>query len=375
VKGKIESPAEKIKEKLLMSNQQSTAATSTAAEVAPAAQALPPEAFLTQLAFGAMMTQALYVAARLEVADLLAAKPQTVSYLAAATKTHERSLYRLLRSLASVGIFKEIEPQVFAHTPYSEPLRSDAPNSMRSGALFMGEEWHWRVWGNMLYSVQTGKPAWGHVHGAEVFDYLGENPQQAEIFNNAMTDMSMAIAPVVVEAYDFSGIKTLTDIAGGHGYLLAQILRANPNMKGILFDVPPVIAGASALLEKEGVNERVEKVSGDFFAAVPKNADAYMMKHIIHDWDDERATKILQNIQQAMSEDGKVLIVEVVVPEGNEPHYSKLLDLEMLVSPGGVERTAREYSELLAAAGLRLTRIVPTKSPFSIIEGVRERAG
>ena len=356
-----------------MSNQKSTATTGAPA-VATAAQAMPPEAFLTQLAFGAMMTQALYVAARLGVADLLAAKPQTVSDLAAATKTHERSLYRLLRSLASAGIFEEIEPKVFAHTPYSEPLRSDAPNSMRNGVIFMGEEWHWRAWGDMLYSVQTGKPAWGHVHGAEVFDYLSENPRQAEIFNNAMTDMSVVTAPVVVEAYDFSGIKTLTDIAGGHGYLLAQVLRANPNMKGILFDVPPVIAGAGELLEKEGVSERVEKVSGDFFAAVPTNADAYMMKHIIHDWDDERATKILQNIQQAMSPDGKVLIVEVVVPEGNEPHYSKLLDLEMLVSPGGIERTAREYSELLAAAGLRLTRIIPTKSPFSIIEGVRERA-
>ena len=356
-----------------MSNEKSMTATSAAA-VATGAQPMPPEAFLTQLAFGAMMTQALYVAARLGVADLLVAKPQTVSELAAATKTHERSLSRLLRSLASVGIFEEIEPKVFANTPYSESLRSDAPNSMRNGAIFMGEEWHWRVWGNMLYSVQTGKPAWGHVHGAEVFDYLAENPGQAEIFNNAMTDMSVATAPAIVEAYDFSGIKTLTDIAGGHGYMLAQILRANPTMKGILFDVPPVIAGAGALLEKEGVSERVEKVSGDFFAAVPEKSDAYLMKHIIHDWDDERATKILQNINQAMSEDGKVLIVEVVVPEGNEPHYSKLLDLEMLVSPGGVERTAREYSELLAAAGLRLTRIVPTKSPFSIVEGVRERA-
>lgn len=356
-----------------MSTQISTAATASTVPTT-AAQPLPPEAFLTQLAFGAMMTQALYVAARLEVADLLAAQPQTVSELAAATKTHERSLYRLLRSLASVGVFEEIEPKVFANTPYSEPLRQDASNSMRNGAIFMGEEWHWRVWGDMLHSVQTGKPAWGHIHGAEVFDYFAENLRQAEIFNNAMTDMSVVTAPVVVEAYDFSGIKTLTDIAGGHGYLLAQVLKANPNMKGILFDVPPVIAGAQELLEEEGVAERVEKVSGDFFSSVPEKTDAYMMKHIIHDWDDERAIKILQNIQQAMNPDGKVLIVEVVVPEGNEPHYSKVLDLEMLVSPGGVERTAAEYRELLAAAGLRLTRIVPTKSPFSVIEAVRERS-
>ena len=321
-----------------------------------------------------MLTQALYVAARLEVADLLAEKPQSISELAANTNTHERSLYRLLRSLASVGVFKETEPKVFANTPYSEPLRKGTPNSMRNGAIFMGEEWHWRVWGDMLYSVQTGKPAWGHVHGSEVFDYLANNPRQAEIFNDAMTDMSAATAPVVVEAYDFSGIKRLTDIAGGHGYLLAQVLKANPNMSGILFDMSLVIAGAGTLLEQEGVAERVEKVSGDFFSSVPKNADAYMMKHIIHDWDDERAIRILQNINRAMSEDARVLILETVVPEGNEPHYSKVLDLEMLTSPGGVERTASEYRELLAAAGLRLTRIIPTKSPFSIIEAVRERS-
>jgi hypothetical protein len=228
------------------------------------------------------------------------------------------------------------------------------------------------VWGNLLYSVQTGKPAWGHVHGAEVFDYFAANPEQSEIFNHAMTDGSQAIAPLVAEAYDFSGINRLADIAGGHGYLLAQILKANPNLKGILFDVPPVIAGADALLEAEGVAERVEKVSGDFFTSVSKGADAYIMKHIIHDWDSMRALRILQNINAAMSPEGKVLLVEVVVPEDNEPHYSKLLDLEMLASPGGVERTATEYRELLAAAGLRLTRIIQTRSPYSIIEAVKE---
>ena len=358
-----------------MNDQTSTAAAAAATISQTAAQPMPPDAFLGQVAFGAMLTQALYVAAKLGVADLLAAKPQHITELSAATKTHERSLYRVLRSLSSIGVFEETEPKVFKNTPYSEALRADVPNSLRNGAIFMGEEWHWRVWGDMLYSVETGKPAWGHIHGAEVFDYFANNPRQAEIFNNAMTDMSVSTAPAVVEAYDFSGINTLTDIAGGHGYLLAQVLKANPNMSGILFDMPQVIAGAGALFEKEGVAERVEKVTGDFFASVPKSADAYIMKHIIHDWDDERATKILQNINEAMTENGKVLIVEVVVPEGNEPHYSKLLDLEMLASPGGMERTAGEYRELLAAAGLRLTRIIPTKSPFSIIEGIREHKG
>jgi hypothetical protein len=210
------------------------------------------------------------------------------------------------------------------------------------------------------------------VHeGAEVFDYFAKNPEQAAVFNRAMTDMSMATAPAVVEGYDFSGTGTLADIAGGHGYLLAQILKANPKMKGVLFDMPQVIAGAGELLEREGVAERVEKVAGDFFTSVPAGADAYIMKHIIHDWDDARARKILRNIRSVMPASGKVLIVETVVPEGNEPHYSKLLDLEMLASPGGIERTPAEYSELLAAAGLRLSRIVPTPSPFSIVEAVR----
>jgi len=336
-----------------------------------AAPAPPPEAILTQMAFGALMTQALYVAAKLGIADLLAAKPQTAAQLAAATETHEQALYRVLRSLAGAGVFAEVEPRVFGLTPVGEALRSDAPNSMRGGMIFMGEAWHWGVWGHMLHSVRTGRPAWGHTHGAEVFDYFAANPAEAEIFNRAMTDMSAVTAAPVVAAYDFAGVNTLADIAGGHGYLLAQVLKAHPAMRGVLFDVGPVVGGAGALLEAEGVAGRVELVAGDFFKAVPRGADAYMMKHIIHDWDDERSRRILRSIREAMPAHGKVLIIEVVVPEGDEPHYSKLLDLEMLVSPGGAERTEREYRELLAAEGFRLTRVVPTASPFSVIEAVR----
>ena len=346
---------------------QNTAA--PAADTTP--QAPPAEAVLTQMAFGALMTQALYVAAKLGVADLLAAGPRPVKELAAATETHGRALYRVLRSLAGVGIFRETAPQVFALTPLAEPLRSEAPNSVRRGMIFMGEGWHWAVWGDLMHSVRTGRPAWGHVHGAEVFDYFADHPAEAEIFNGAMTDMSMSTAPAVVEAYDFSGTGTLADIAGGHGYLLAQVLKANPGMKGVLFDVAPVVAGADALLAREGVAERVEKVAGDFFAGVPAGADAYIMKHIIHDWDDERAGLILKNIRAVMPDHAKVLIVETVVPEGDAPHYSKLLDLEMLASPGGAERTEEEYRALLAGAGLRLTRVVPTGSPFSIVEAVK----
>jgi hypothetical protein len=334
------------------------------------AQGPPPEAVLTQMAFGALLTQALYVVAKLGIADLLAGGARPVSELAEATGTHERSLYRVLRSLAGAGVFQETGAKVFGLTPLAEPLRADAPGSMRNGMIFMGEQWHFQVWGNMMHSVRTGRPAWGHTHGAEVFDYFAANPEQAEIFNGAMTDMSAETAPVVVEAYDFSSFGTLADIAGGHGYLLSQILKATPALAGVLFDVPAVIEGAGALLEREGVSARVEKVAGDFFKSVPR-ADAYILKHIIHDWDDERAAAILRNINTAMTPEGRVLIVETIIPAGNEPHYSKILDLEMLTSPGGIERTEEEYAALLADAGLKLARVVPTRSPFSIIEAVR----
>lgn len=337
---------------------------------AASAQQLPPEAIMSNVMFSALMTQALYVAAKLGVADLLKNGPLTAAELAQETETNEGALYRVLRSLSGNGIFHETDSRVFVNTPLSDALRSDVPNSMRSGAIFMGEAWHWAVWGDMLHSVRTGQPAWAKILSEDVFDYFNQNPEAGRIFNNAMTDMSKATAQPVIEVYDFSGIGTLADIAGGHGYLLSQILKSNPDMKGMLFDVPAVIAGADELLASEGVSDRVEKVSGDFFKEVP-SADAYIMKHIIHDWDDERSIKILQSIHRAMNGDGKVLLVETVVPDGNEPHYSKLLDLEMLVSPGGIERTAGEYAELFQNAGFKLTRIIPTRSPMSVIEAVK----
>jgi SAM-dependent methyltransferase len=336
-------------------------------------QELPPEVALTQMIFGAFVSQAVSVAAKLGVADLLAEQPQTVAALAAATGTHERSLYRVMRTLAGVGVFREKGEKVFELTPLAAPLRSDVPNSVRNGAIFMGAEWHWRVYGEMLHSVRTGESAWSRANGAEVFDYFAANPEHGEVFNRAMTDRSASAAAAVTAAYDFAGVAQLVDVAGGHGYLLAAVLRANPGARGVLFDLPQVVAGATALLEREGVTDRVELSSGDFFASVPEGADAYMVKHIIHDWDDERALLILNNIRRAMRDGGRVLIVETVVPEGNEPHFGKLMDLEMLVSPGGVERTEREYRELLAQAGLELRRVIPTRSYLSVVEAVKAR--
>lgn len=325
---------------------------------------------LLQLGMGAMISQALGVAAELGIADQLSTGPKTSAELASAVGAHERSLYRILRSLASVGVFAETGAHTFANTPMSEMLRSDVLGSMRSGARFMARPWHFAAWGNMLHSAKTGETTCPTTLGSEIFEFFAANPEESELFNDAMSAMSAMSSPAIVEAYDFSGIETLADIAGGHGFLLSQILKANPTLKGILFDLEHVLAGAGETLEREGVADRVMTATGDFFKEVPA-ADAYIMKHIIHDWDDDRAVQIMKTIHRAMPENGRLLIIEMVVPPGNEPHPSKVLDLEMLTLPGGVERTEREYRDLFERAGFRLNRMVPTKSPFSILEGIK----
>ncbi len=333
---------------------------------------LPPEPQMVQTLFACFISQAAYVAAKLGIADLLAEGPKHVAGLATASQTDERSLYRVLRTLAMTGTFRETEPKVFENTPVSETLRSNIPNSLRETAIWLGEEPHWRVYGEMLYSVRTGNPAWKHVHGQDVFPYLFEtNRELGGIFNRAMMSFSGTTIPTIVEAYDFSGIGVLADVAGGYGHLLAGVLKEYPQMKGVLFDLPYVLEGASTLLEKEGIADRVELVRGDFFESVPVPADAYMLKHIIHDWYDEQNTTILNNIRASMPDEGKILIIDTVIPEGNEPHFGKIMDLEMLVSPGGVERTESEFRTLLATSGFRLNRIVPTKSIVSIVEAVK----
>jgi hypothetical protein len=330
----------------------------------------PPSMMIMQMAMGALMTQALGVAAKLGVADILADGHKNIAEIAADSGTHEQSLYRILRCLASANIFTETEDRTFRNTELSDLLRSNVQGSLKSAAVFMAEPWHFDAWANLMHSAKTGETSWDVTFGKSFFDWIQDKPEAAAIFNGAMTDMSMTGARSVVEAYDFSGITVLADIAGGHGYLLSQILKANPGLQGILFDLDSVIAGALPMLLQQGVADRVVTVSGDFFQAVP-TADAYIMKHIIHDWDDERAVKILQSINRAMTGDGKVILVEMVVPPGNDPHPSKVLDLEMLTLPGGLERTADEYAKLFERAGFRLNRILPTKSHFSIIEAVK----
>jgi hypothetical protein len=320
---------------------------------------------------GSLGSQAVYVAAELGIADLLADGPKNVNELAKSAGADASSLYRVLRALASFGVFEEQANQVFGLTPTGELLRSDSPRSLRDLAIFMGEDWHWRVWGRTLYSVRTGKPAWDQVHGQEVFPYFANNPEAAKIFDRAMTSLSNLAIKAVVEGYEFSGIETLVDVAGGHGRLLTAILDEHLAMHGVLFDQPHVLAGAKDNEHVNALRGRCDLVSGDFFESVPGGADGYIMKHIIHDWDDERALQILRNITKAMREDGRVMLVEAVITNESQNDYGKLIDIEMLVSPGGKERTASEYRELFAKAGLKMTQIVPTKSPYSVIEAVK----
>jgi len=339
---------------------------------AAAPAALPADVQILQMALAPFATQALYVAAKLGIADLLSAGPKTAEELAVATETHERSLYRVLRALASVGVFSETDRGTFVNTPASETLKDDAPNSTRNLIIFIGEEPHWRNIGYTMHSVKTGKPAWEHAHGEPLFSYMfNTNKELGEIFNRSMISLSHQDIGPVLSAYDFSGVEKLADIAGGYGHLLAAVLKKYPSMSGVLFEVPQLLAGARNFIESSGVADRVEFVDGDFCTEIPVRADVYMLKHIIHDWYDDTNQMILQNIRKNMPDEGRVLIIDAVIPSGNGPHLKKLLDIEMLIAPGGVERTAEEFEMLLNTSGFRLNRIIPTASPNDIIEAVK----
>jgi ubiquinone/menaquinone biosynthesis C-methylase UbiE len=350
-------------------------ATSTMRETNPASlqeATLQPAAVLTQMISGYMVSQAIHVAAKLGVADLMTAgKARSVEELARETGAHAPSLRRFMRALCGAGVFAEREDGLFELTPVGELLRSDVPGSQRDMAIYMGEEWHMRVWSGAFHSAQTGKTAHEHIYGKEVFPYFAANPEVAAVFDRAMTGMSAMVAPAVVESYDFSSVKRIVDVAGGHGKMLSAILKANPHVSGTLFDVASVIEGAGDKLDAEGVSRRCELAIGDFFEGVPAGADAYLLKHIIHDWEDERALAILRNCHRAMRDDGRLLVVEMVIAPDNQPHFGKLVDLEMLLFTGGCERTEAEYRELFAKAGFELTRVIPTPSPYSIVEAVK----
>jgi hypothetical protein len=331
--------------------------------------AAPPPPLALQIGFGYVASAALQVALHLDIADRLADGPKTVGDLARAAGVQEDGLYRVLRTLASVGIFEERPPRTFATNAAADVLRK-GETTLRNILYFLTDGIHFRTYGELLHSVQTGQPAVEKVVGAPVFEYVAGDPAFAERFNNGMTSMSAAAVAAALKAYDFGGIDVLIDVAGGHGMVLTSILRTYPTMRGVLFDVDHVIAGAATLIARAGVTDRCQTVSGDFFTAVPPGGDGYIMKHIIHDWDDDRALVILRNIHRELrgTSRGKVILLESVVQPGNVPDFGKLIDLEMLLFPGGRERTADEFADLFARAGFELTRIVPTESPLSVIE-------
>lgn len=329
-----------------------------------------PQQQLDRMITGYWISQAIYAAAKFSIADHLQDGPKSVEELAVATSTNADALYRLLRALASVGIFAEGEPRHFSLTPLAEPLQSDVPGSMRALALMSGDE-QFRTWAEIEYSIQTGKIAFDKAFGKPIFEYLTENPDKARIFDAAMVGVHGRESDVVLSAYDFSDVGILADIGGGNGSQISRILQKHDGVKGILFDLPHVVERAKTPIESAGLADRCELVGGSFFDSVPGGADLYVMRHIIHDWDDEKSETILRNCHQAMSAGAKLLIVESVIPPGNDPFGGKFLDLVMLLIPGGKERTAGEYQTLLEKTGFELTQIIPTDSEVSIIEAVK----
>lgn len=325
---------------------------------------------LRQLIMGFRTTQLIYVAAKLGLADHLREQPQTPERLAQAVGADHQALYRLLRALASLGLFAETADGAFALTPLAEHLQTDAARSLRSLAILYGEEWLWPAYGRMLYSIQTGRPAFERAHGQPLFDYLSDHPTAAAQFDEAMSGYSAQEAAAIQAAYDFSAATSVVDVGGGHGALLAVLLRAHPRLSGVVFDRAPVVAAARGLLDQAGVGSRATCVAGDFFVTLPDGGDIYLLKSVIHNWDDAAAGRILRACRQAMAPDARLLVIERVVPEGNTPSEAKLFDINMLVVLGGRERTEREYRALFEASGFRLTRVIRTQSPLSLIEGV-----
>jgi hypothetical protein len=321
---------------------------------------------MARMITGYWASQMVYVAARLGLADLLTGGPRTSDELATATGTHPGSLYRLLRALASIGVFAEAEGRRFSMTPLAETLRADVPGSQRATALMMVGQFY-DAWGDLLGSVRTGLSAFQALHGRSFFEYLARDPDEARTFDDAMTAFNDRKTTATLEAFDFSGVRVLADVGGGNGSALVRTLRRYPEMRGILFDLPGVVEKVE--LREAGLADRCRVIGGSFLEAVPGGADVYLLRHIIHNWDDGRAETILRNVRRAMPDGSRLLVVERVIRPGEESTFGKPMDLTMLVVHGGRERTEEEFRRLFEAAGFRLTRIVPTATDVSVFEG------
>lgn len=333
------------------------------------APGVPPHAQLIQMCVASWVSAVVYAAARIGLADQLANEPRSAAELAGPMRMHAPSLHRLMRTLAGLGILTERDAQRFALTPLGEALKTGAPGSARSTLIAFGGIF-WHGWEQIVYSLETGKTGFEKAHGMPIFEYFRQHPDDASHFSAAMVGFHGDEPPAVAEAYDFSSFAKVVDVGGATGNLLAAVLSRHAGPHGVLFDRPHVVTEAPALLKARGIEGRVTIEAGDFFETVPAGGDAYLLSHIIHDWDDERCLTILGHCRKTIKPDGRLLLVETVLPAGDTPHPGKVLDMVMLVFPGGRERTEAEFATLLGKAGFRLSRVVPTASAVSVVEAV-----
>jgi hypothetical protein len=329
---------------------------------------VPPQVQMMQFILGKWISKPIHVVAKLGIADMVADGPKSIDELAYMSKTHAPSLYRVMRALASVGIFSERGERCFELTPMAECLKRGA---MRSIALMFNSDWHDRAWGHLLYSVRTGRVGFDKAYGMPIFDWLEEHPHAAELYHEANAVKAVTAHRAIIDAYDLSGITTLTDVGGGHGALMAEILEAYPVMKGVIAEVPVVVKGAEGFIRTRGLDARCQVVACDFFEGIPPGSDAYLMSHILHDWNDSKCQRILKNCHTAMKPGTTLLVVESLIPPGNEFSIAKLLDLEVFVMGGGRERTEGEFRYLFDSSGFTLSRVIPTQESVSVIEGIR----
>ncbi|MEN9566826.1 MAG: hypothetical protein RLZZ69_2022 [Cyanobacteriota bacterium] len=332
---------------------------------------LPPPMAMLRFLGGFRIARIIYVVAELGIADLLADGAKSTAELAQATQTHEASLYRVLRSLASVGIFAEDENK-FKLTPAAEVLREDYPNSLKASVKLFGQSWHWETWGELLYSVKTGKPAFDHLHGMELFEFF-QNPQVGVMAKESKTSIAHQATKSLLDNYDFSETTSVVQLgvfSGVKGTLI-PLLEANRQLTGTLLDFSTAIESDRPTVAAAGLTERCQLVAGECIQSVPTGGNIYLLLFVIHNWDDEGALKILKNCRQAMNPDAKLLLVEAIMPTGNEPFVGKLIDMQsLLTTPGGYERTEVQYRQLLTQAGFVVSRIIPTQTSNSIIEAI-----
>lgn len=326
-----------------------------------------PQVGVLRMIYGAVTTRLIALAAELAVADLVEDGPRPVDDLSRSTGTDADALYRVLRTLAGIGVFTEVEPRTFGQTPLSATLRTGSAGSVRDAVLELGSP---ETFGSLMqlgHSVRTGEPAFDRTYGEDWWSYLAARPERAEVFNNVQTITARQVHSLVLEPYDLTGTRRLVDVGGGHGTLVAAMLRRYPELTGVVFDQPPVVAGAREVLEAAEVTDRAETVGGDFFESVPADGDVYLLTMILHDWNDERSIRILTNIREVMAPGARILVIDPVIPEGDTPHLGKFVDIFMLMHFAGRERTEREFAALFEAAGLRHVETRHSGAPSSLL--------